>query len=230
MKLNIKGNVGKQEILEALASTLNSLEEIGVEEFKGVNIYFNAYLDGKKVIPFIGTTELDGFEHKSIQKHISFETNASGEKIAKFDKGVKGKSMELNNIIEHYTRINLITEKSIKDAETKENEARLAEQARLKNEHEEWLRQRREQEKIDSKNANECILAIRRLLDLSDEEFRKARSSSSWLKTRKGIEKYTLDDIGEKVYRISMKAEEGQLKKMYLLSEDAKLMYEGFFK
>ena len=46
MRYKFKGSVGKQELLEKLAEVLNSLEDAGVNEFQGVNLYFNPCISG----------------------------------------------------------------------------------------------------------------------------------------------------------------------------------------
>ena len=51
MKYTIKGSIGKQELLEGFAQILNSLEDAGVNEFRGVNIYFNTCVSGVTVFP-----------------------------------------------------------------------------------------------------------------------------------------------------------------------------------
>ena len=68
MKLTIKGSIGKQELIQQLINTLNTLntlEDAGVEEYVGVNIYFNPVVAGKKSV---ATIDGNSFDYKYTSK------------------------------------------------------------------------------------------------------------------------------------------------------------------
>lgn len=226
MRLKIKGNVGKQEMLESFAQLINSLEDAGVNEFKGVNLYFTPYVSGERVQPLFNGIEA-GLQCDSEKKHRTTEKDEDGKSVVHYQTGVRGSDINLDGRIPYNPKIKLITEKMLEEEKLKEwernreeRESRMA--AIYKKEEERQAIAKEEKEK-----GVICLAFIREKLGMSEEEFRNSMGSSNWIRTQRGIEKYTSDKVVNKAFRISMKIEGSNEKKVYLFSENAELLFES---
>lgn len=222
MRYKFKGPVGKQELLEEFAEVLNSLEDAGVNEFKGVNLYFNTYVSGVKVTPLLDEIQCD-LVTNSKQRHIERTTDSEGKKIILYITGVKGCDMNLDGRIPYKPVITLPTAQELKERE--EVQRKLEREAMERTAEKRKLKQ--EAELAEKKLAQGCIAVLREKLGLSEVEFKQERSSAGWILTEKGIAKYDNEICEGKVFRISMKIKGSKSKKVYLFSEASILLYEG---
>ncbi|AUW07352.1 hypothetical protein [Vibrio campbellii] len=225
MRLTINGAVGKQELLESFSRLLNSLEDAGVNEFKGVNLYFNTYISGKKVFPYFDGKEAN-ILHNSQKEHITTDVDDSGKKTIKYQSGVKGCDIDLDSRLTFDSNITLPTAEMIAEERREELEREQAERELEQAEYEEKRRQKREAEEAEQAIERACVAVLKDKLCLSEQEFKLERSSMGWVKSRKGIDKYSVNIKEERVFRISMKIKGSSEKKAYLFSEKAELVFE----
>ena len=225
MKIKIKESVGKQEILEFISKALNTLEEAGVDEFKGVNFYFNPYASGEKVVPQING-EAFNFQFISSKKHIEYTTEKDGSKKATYKKSTAS-DINLNGILQLNQPVELPTQELLDLEEAERITLAKERHKKLEAEHNERLRKQREIERQDKQIGQECSEKLCEILGLSAEEFKSEKSSVGWVKTEKGIQKYCGDLTDNRVFRISMKIKGRKEKMVYLFSENARVLYEG---
>ncbi|MFA0080141.1 hypothetical protein AB4427_18730 [Vibrio artabrorum] len=227
MRYKFDGSVGKQEILEKFSEVLNSLEDAGVNEFQGVNLYFNPCISGQKVRPHFDGVE-SNFVSKSTQKHVDIEISSeNGKKIISHKTGVKGCDMNLDGRIPYQPQITLPTKQELEAS--KERLRKLAKEASEKQqaEYAEKFKLKQEAERDEKNRSQACVVALREQLGLSVEEFKYAKSSVGWIKTEKNIHKYCEDLNESTVFRISIRIKDSKEKKVYLFSDKAILLYEG---
>ncbi|EGR4260834.1 hypothetical protein DDM98_10065 [Vibrio cholerae] len=226
MRFKFKGSVGKQELLEKFAEVLNSLEDAGVNEFQGVNLYFNPCISGVKVIPHLNGIQCD-LASDSTQQHMETTTDDKGKKTISYITGVKGSDMNLDGRIPYKPVITLPTAQELKEREQAQRKLEREAMEKSFAEAAEKRKLKQEAELAEKKLAQGCIAVLREKLGLSEDEFKHERSSDGWIKTEKGIAKYDDKICESKVYRISMKIKDSKSKKVYLFSEASILLYEG---
>jgi hypothetical protein len=227
MKANIKGSVGKKEILEFLARCLNTLEDAGVTDFKGVNLYFNPYIAGNKVTPSLEGNEIE-FTHTSNESHIKFDTVESGMKVATYVTHIKGVNIDLDtrfNLepkIELPTEIELIAKRSAL-TEAREAKQRASTEAYYKSQKKEKALREAERE-VEKK----CIEIVISTLDIPEIEFKNLKPNKNWLTTIKGIKRYTDKDIGNSVFRVSaLTGNRSTDRRTFLFSKEASLVFDS---
>lgn len=225
MKINIKENVGKQEIIEFISEALNTLEKAGVDEFKGVNFYFNPYVSGEKVVPQINGKAFN-FQFTSSKKHIEYSIGEDGSKKMSYKKAVAS-DINLNSTLQLNQPVELPSKKSLDLQEAEQIALAKERHKKLEAEHNEKLRKQREIKMQDERIRQKCIEKLCEILGLSAEEFKLQKSSFGWIKTEKGIQKYSSDLTESRVFRISMKIKDCKEKKVHLFSENARILYEG---
>ncbi|MCY9861392.1 hypothetical protein OTK49_02525 [Vibrio coralliirubri] len=231
MRLKIEGAVGKQEILEAVAQLLNTLEESGAEEFRFVNLYLNPMQSGETVKPIVNGEEAD-ILFKSTMKHHQKCTNKSGESITKCITGLTSKDINIDN--SYKPEIMKIELRAMKNPAAKKNQdrqKRREKEAAERAERQAQLDQRRKADReFKAKQKvieNQCINSLKTALALTNDQYNTGKSSSGWLKTRKGIEQYTSTLDVEQVFRITMKRGHGEQGKVYLFNEAATIIFES---
>ena len=226
MHLKIQGNVGKQELLETLAGLINSLEDAGVTDFRGVNIYLNPYVCGVKV-----TAYMNGFAANIIsvskKKHQHIIKGEDGKITTQYDTGIKGSDINLDGRIPCRPTVTFKSTKAVEEEELEKQRLRVLEIEKLRELQTAALTELRIQEDELKRIGGVCIADLMERLNLTLIEFKEKRSSSSWLKTQKGIAKYTNKLISDKAFRISMNIKGSKEKKVYLYNENGELVYES---
>lgn len=225
MKIKIDGRIGKKEMLQAFAQVLNSLEAIGVNDFKGVNLYFNPYVSGVKVVPQLDGKEFD-IIHKSKEIHILKDIDENKKTTIDFVKDQHIK-LDFEERLSFEDRITLPTAKELHEIEAVKRELYMEKQRLAALEHQKKLNEMRKVEQQEKDIAAKCLENLRLLLNMSDDEFKIKRSSYNWITTKKGIEKYTSVDIGEKAFRVSMKTNDKDKKNVYLFNEKCEIVFES---
>lgn len=225
MNIKITGAVGKQEILELLAKALNTLEEAGVDEFKGVNLYVTPYVSGEEVVPQIENGPF-AFKFISSNKHVNYVNEEDGSKKMVYKK-CPTSDIDLNGVLKLHETIKLPTEKSLEQKQA--NQLALANEERRKRENErnELMLKELAQEALDHKTAKQCREWVRETLGLSVEEFKSETSGCGWLSSGKYIKKYSHELTESRAFRVSMKIKDSRDFRVYLFSENASLIYEG---
>lgn len=222
MKLNIKGKVGQQEILEFLSKNLNRLEDLGVEEYQGVNLYFHCYRDGEKV--FLRDEEglIDSITTSSAKKHRTHQM-VDGKKALSFTTGVSS-DIDLSKRSPISDDMGLMTETQIQELRRKEQERYEQRMKELDQEHERIMKERqrvRDERLAAEKKATDHLMG---LYGVDEKELRNFTVSKNWLTSSKGIAKYTTKDLGEKAFRIKMRSTEiGGPKTIYLFDTNGVL-------
>lgn len=231
MKLRIDGTVGKQEILEAVAQLLNSLEDAGVDEFRAVNFYITPMRGGLNVKPLVNGEEAD-ILHKSTQKHLVAPANTNGESISKRITGVNPEEINLTRRYNSESiRIELRRPKSSNTKKNQERKKRREKEVADRSERQALLElKRKSQREIRLKRKDvesKCIKSLKQLLQLTNDQYITNLSSTGWLSTRKGIEQYTSTVNTDTAFRITMKRGKGEKGKVYLFDEESKLLFES---
>jgi hypothetical protein len=213
MKLTIKGSIGKQELIQQLINTLNTLEDAGVEEYMGVNIYFNPVVAGKKSVATIDGNSFD-YKYTSKKEH----------KATSKDKAIQGRKPFSLNTESHLFPphdIKFIAEDVIKQNALDEEALRNQNYLKWKEEMKQANYERDLAAKETKNKAKKCIAELQKKLNITRNEYKEQLNGTGWLKTKKGVEKYTQENIEIPVFRITMN------KKVFLYSEDARLMFES---
>lgn len=231
MKLRIDGTVGKQEILEAVAQLLNSLEDAGVDEFRAVNFYVTPMRDGLNVKPLVNGEEAD-ILHKSTQKHLVASTNTNGESTSKRVTGVNPEDI---NISRRYNteaiKIKLKKPKSPTAKKNQDRKKRREKEVADRSERQARLElKRKSQREIRLKRKDiesQSIKNLKELLQLTNDQYISNLSSTGWLSTRRGVEQYTTTVDTDTAFRITMKRGKGEKGKVYLFDEESKLLFES---
>lgn len=225
MKLTIHGKVGKQEILESIANALNTLEEAGVQEYSGLNLYFNAYSSGLKVVPKVKGKEFDIYL-RSTGTHVKHSKDDDGS-VNLIYKKVKTEEINLSGAIPLNSKIEIPTQRSINDELKRQALAREENQRMLQQERNAKLRSESEIKKQDKRIANSCCKKLQDKLNLSVDDFLNQRSSMGWIIQERSIKKYSEEIEEKKVFRVSMKTQEKDAKHIFLFSAQEHLIYEG---
>ncbi|MFS1430191.1 hypothetical protein LMH73_024530 [Vibrio splendidus] len=197
MKITFSGNKTKKELLESFAKVLNSLDDAGVTDFFGVTIFINTASGGSRVIPTVNETELD---------IVNFSEN----------KGVshhcaKKESININGRLKYNSPIQIPTQTEFNNAKWKRERACSAVPDKLDEE---------------SRIASACIRTLRKALGLSNDEYITFKSSSGWIRTANGIRRYTEENVGMKVFRITMKVKGTRNKDTYIFKCDGTICFE----
>ena len=221
MQIRINGRIGKQEILEQLASVLNYLEDAGVSDFMGFDLNIDTYSQGEKVIPLVNGKRLNVVlnDHKN---HICIVPPNLMQK-----KEIDGGHVSLNKKALLQGVVNLHTEGEIVKKELDKNREEVEQRCRTTEEFANKLLAVRKAKVNERLQSTRCIEQLRDQLNLSHEEFKGQVSNTGWITTKKGIQSYTDEDIGNKVFRISMKVAGSDEKKIYLFNEEAQLKFES---
>lgn len=182
MRLRFAEKVDKQTILDNIAEMLNEFSDAGIEEFYGVNLYLNPVHKSTRTSVIINNDKQNGdtvtINGKSLDSKSPSVTELSPKNINKRSNTVK---LTIPNVEREKKAQQILDTKRQLFAERLET---------------------RNNERIKE---NECRQLLLTILGCSIQEFNKNTNNRSWLRTRKGIGKYTNKDIGEKVYRIAVK-------------------------
>lgn len=216
-RINFKGKVSSQEIIEHIAAELLNLQQnMGIEEFSGVNFYCQIYKDNEnqtlvsknnKQNTLTGTTIFSNNNHKIIK------TINSDEKIISYNKNINFNNLE--------KRVNeLINEKAQKNEHEPISTADLnAEIKRIEAEHERILELEKEnykkiqklrlqKEKEDEKLLDNFKNKIKTDFNIKDdEEFKLKVSSFAIIISEHTIKKYLgpLNIYDERYLRVTLK-------------------------
>lgn len=222
MKLKIRGSVGKQEIIESISRLINSLEDAGVNEFYGLNLYFNARSSGQKVVPLF-----NGEQGDIVIEPKGLHVNQNEDGQINYVTGLGGAEINLSSRLSDKLKVSIQTEAAIKAEEA----SRIREEKeRIKRTQEELMRQRKAKhmaEVRDQQIASLCEAFMMKESGLSAEGYAHIKSSTGWIKSRRAIERYTAEDVGDRVFRISLKVPESNQKDVFLFNEDAQLVFKG---
>lgn len=216
MRLKIKGKVGQQEILEFISSMLNSVEAAGVEEYQGVNFYFNCCKDGKSV----HIVQDDGVPLNSISVspagvHRKTEIQ-DGKKLHSFVTGA-GSDINLSGEFVFQEPLATMTDEELNALRANEQKAFDERMKTLREESERRDRARMEERQRKAEIESKCCAFIVEQYKIDAKDLHNIVLSRNWLVTRKGIEKYTNQDIGDVAYRIAMRpGKEDKTKRVFL--------------
>ncbi len=226
MKLQFKGKVGRQEILEEVSRLLNTLEDLGVDNFSSVNLYFTPRQGNKSVTPLIDDVAFSPC-HKSKSKHISSEKNTeTGVQTIKYAKGVMISDMDLEKRFSN-VEISLKTKAEIDDDNELVRLKEESERMHLKHLLDEQFKEfKKNQDEIVVIEDN-CLLKISEIYRLSLIDLKPKISSVGWIVCKKRILKHSRTITEDEVYRITLKADNETPKKIYLFSASSEVIFES---
>lgn len=224
MKLSIKGRVGQQEILELISKTLNMLEHLGVEEYQGVNFYFNPYKDGENLVLQTDTGPIESIRIGSDKKHLQM-SEVDGVKMQSFKTGVDPDVDFSSRLTIQCGELTVISTKELKRLEAEADRLYRQREAERVEAHrkilEEKQRVRDEQKAVEKR----CFDHLKELYGLSYKQLSDLLVSRNWLVSRKGIAKYTDKDLGDNVHRIKVRSTTaGAPSTVYLFSPGGELL------
>lgn len=236
LKVNIKGKVSSQQIIETLATNLIVLQEnFGVEEFSGVNFYCQIYKDGESQALVHNESEniLSGTTSEADSSYRTITEQEDGSKVYRYEKGInfeefKIKTQEqVEKTFINEDRYSIMSKSEIEASiERKENELRMLQKARER-QYEEDRAIRLEKEKIKEDELNKFREQVKIDFYIEEDQFKTRVSSIGALIAPHTIKKYLGKDIeiDDKYYRVTMKNEEtGKAGYIYIYDVNYKLV------
>ena len=236
LRINFKGKVSTQQIIETLACDLTALQEnFGIEEFSGVNFYCQLYKNSEPQAIVINSSNqlIDGYTNEPDPSYKTVTEEEDGSKNYKYDKGLDIPKLEKNfegkinkNLI-NKDRFSIMSKSEIeKEIQKKENELRILEIAREKKRLEERAKKlAKEREKEEELNKFKEQLKID--FDIEEKNFKIKVASIGSLELPSAIKKYLGKDavIDDKYFRVTMKNEKtGKAGDIYIYNVNYKLV------
>lgn len=236
LKLSFKGKISTQQIIENIASNLIVLQNnLGIEEFSGVNFYCQMHKDNESQTIIINENNnyLSGLEINSDKSYRTITELEDGSKVYKYKKGLDFEEFQtnvekkINNTFLVKDNYSLLSKEEITRAiKEKENELRLLQEAKEKKWKKESLA-RKEKERIEKEKLNIFREKIKKDFDIKEEQFKEKVSSIGALIAPHIIKKYLGENINieEKYFRATMK--DNKTKKagcVYIYNTDYKLV------
>jgi hypothetical protein len=219
MKIKLNGCFGKQEILERLASVLNTMEDNGITEFRDIDIELTPLSSGCELIPSINAQPI-GIRFDSSNRHvIKTRCSRTGKSLLVHSMGVNGASMNLDKRLSLMDNVSYILKNEFIDRKNMSAEERVN-AYRIKT-----------AEILDSNvryNAiiSKCRDVLLAKLNITHGEYSRIKSSDGIIKSKGVLKGYTDTNVEGEVFRISLKVEGTGRKDIYLFTEEGKLIYE----
>lgn len=220
MKINIKGRLSKEEILEQLSSVLNSLEDAGVSDFMGFDLSIDTYSGQKKVTPLINGQKLN-VELNDHRNHTCIIPPSPINKVNPSEGIDLGKRALFQGVIELSSngrvlkKVPKVQRRPIKGVQLSTSDFAL---------NLEGVRRAKVNERLQSKR---CLDKLASILGMTHHDLRTRLVSTGWVTTQRGIQNYTSDNIGNKAYRITLNVDGCKDRKVYLFNEEAVLKFES---
>ena len=221
-KINIKGKVSSQEIIEHIAAELLNLQEkFGIEEFSGINFYCQMHKDDdyQFLINKEDNSIVTGTSTKSDNSHKTIEKTEDGKKQISYNQSIDFDNLEstvselidTNIINPDKHKLLSLSEVYAKRKKIEEEEAKLRreEYKRLREQQIIFQTKREQEEKLLSqfKEKIKSDFNIK-----NDDEFRLTVSSFAPIICQRTIGKYLgqQDRYDEKYFRVTLKNRQTQ--------------------
>lgn len=238
LKITFKGKFSAQKILEELTTVLIPLqEEFEIEEFSGVNFYFNIYKDEvpqRLVLKEKSSKSLSTVTIESKSSHKTITKQEDGSKLYKFEKDFDFEKFKNNveNKIQQDSflkkeKFSLMTKEELDREIEKENEKIRALKEEQKKRNEEEQKIIRKQQEIKEKIINDFRDKIKIDFNIKEEDFNKKVSSLAKIVSETVIKKYLgdVEGLDKEYFRVTMKNEEtGRAGDIYIYDMDHKMI------
>ena len=214
MEIVIQGFIGKQEILELVAKTLNTLESLGVNQFNNVAVEFSAFVNDTKVEPKL-QNNLSAISLLSTYKHIKRSCINECEKIT-YDCNVDPATFNLTDVLPLDCEISLPKLEVIERGD--QNLCKAGNQK---------LKVKRGDRFNMLQFKKECFKKVASCYGVSVAQITNEKSSNGWICSAQGIKRYLSDCDSDRLYRITINEDNVERKRVHLFTIDGELIYRG---
>lgn len=222
MRLNIKGSTNKKQMVEQFINMLNTLDDLGVEEYMNVNLYVTPLAMGKRV------------QLAQKGKPLDITLNGDGDLVSTIPTTDSNQPFVIDTTgrLKGSDKLSLV---ELSDFSAKEIlKAHLADQRKAETEIKKNRATQRQRiaDKLatgmqERKQKTACYHALLSKLGIDSREFRERLGNSGFIRTASGVRAYTDQDIGSPVIRFSLLDGEHGERKTFIYSTDAELLYES---